>query len=72
MRELTLGEEQLVELEEVLKRLVDANAFNAAVTLEIARCAGVDVPYGIDVVNDQTGELHAKIRSAFEGVFEGD
>ena len=68
--QLTLGEDQLLALREILRRLVDATAFNATVTLEIARIAGAKMPYEIEVVNDQTKELLGMIDAAFQGVFD--
>ncbi len=70
MRQLTLEAGQLVELKRLLSRLVDAVAFNATVTLVLARNAGVEMPYGIDVVNDETKALRSKIDAVFEGVFD--
>ena len=65
-----MTEERIWELREILRQLVDAVSFNGALAFSIARAAGVELPYGIEVVNDRTAKLINEINVTFEAILE--
>jgi len=72
MARTPLSDERLGDLHQTLKELVDAIAFVGVLTFGVARKTGVDLPYDIDVVNDQIDSIRAKLRSAFQDLYPED
>lgn len=67
---MDLTEERIWELQNILRKLVDAVTFNGALTFSIARGTGVELPYSIEVINDRSAELIKEINVTFDAILE--
>ena len=67
-----LNRAQLTELHRFLNILVDARAFNGALAISLANELKVELPYGIEVLNEQTANLRTRLDLIFQHLYPVD